>query len=78
MPENILRKVYEFSGLCSSIYPSQLEIPSTTQAVLQVFYLRKREKLNQSKKSHQFNQILVSLVLEESINEYRHESYREC
>jgi hypothetical protein len=66
MPENILRKVYEFYALCSSIYPSQLEILSTTQAILQVFCLRKREKLCQSKKSHQFNQILVSLVLEES------------
>jgi hypothetical protein len=29
-------------------------------------------------KSYQFNQTLVTLVLEESINEYRHESYREC
>jgi hypothetical protein len=66
MSENILRKVYEFYALCSSIYPSQLEIPSTTQTILQVFCLRKREKLSQSKKSHQFNQILVSLVLEES------------
>jgi len=33
---------------------------------LQVLCLRKREKLSQSKKSHQLNQILVSLVLEES------------
>ncbi|GAX41308.1 hypothetical protein NIES4075_22780 [Tolypothrix sp. NIES-4075] len=44
MPENILRKVSEFYGLCSSIYPSQLEIPSTTQTILQVFCLLKTRK----------------------------------
>lgn len=47
---------------------------------MKLLCLKEREnKLSKPNlESHQFNQILVSFVLEESINEYRHESYREC